>query len=387
MRFIKFSIIFMFVFLFAAPGYGLVVKKGQSIVIGEEDEIDDDLVAFGRTVDIRGMINGDVYAFAQNVKITGDVDGTIFTGAATVDLDVIGVRSVWAAGGTVNISGDIMNNAVLFGGAINVDENGVVGKDLKVYGGEVTVEGEVDGTIKAGADKFIMAGRSGQVTVDAEEVTISSPARISGDLIIRGKKEPTIETGAEISGETKFEEVKESKGEEKAFLAIAPLIAFFIWLAKIILFIAKIIVGIVLIALVKNYLRRIIDTLVTKPWHSLGWGFLGLIVIPVSVAILFIVLIGFPFAFLGIYVYTILLYLSSIIVGLVIGEKIIRLFKTEGEISLYLSLIVGIVVLTFVGLIPVLGFLVKIATVLFGAGAILFGSWTLIQEAKKKEMV
>jgi len=364
-----------------------MVKKGQSVVIGEEEGIDDDLMVFARTLDIRGMINGDVYAFAQNVNIAGDIDGTIFTGAATIDIDVMAARSIWAGGGTVNISGDIMNNVVLFGGGIRIDENAMVGKDLKVYGGEVKVEGEVNGSIKVGADRFIMAGRSGQVTVEAKEVTISSPARITGDLIVRGKKEPTIETGAVIEGETKFEETKEAKGEEKAFIAIAPLIASLIWLAKIILFIAKILVGVIMIALLKNYLRRIIDTLITRPWHSLGWGFLGLIVIPVSVVILFIILVGFPFAFLGLYVYTILLYLSSIIVGLVIGELIIRLFKTEGEISLYLSLIVGVLVLSFVELIPVLGILIRIATVLFGSGALLFGSWILIQEARKKNLI
>ncbi|OPX17426.1 hypothetical protein BXT86_06535, partial [candidate division WOR-3 bacterium 4484_100] len=96
------------------------------------------------------------------------------------------------------------------------------------------------------------------------------------------------------------------------------------------------------------------------PWVSLGWGFLGVVVIPVAVIILFVVLIGFPFAIFGIYFYTVLLYLASIFIAFILGERIIQLFKKEGEVSLYLSFIVGIITLFILGLIPVLGFITSI---------------------------
>jgi hypothetical protein len=129
------------------------------------------------------------------------------------------------------------------------------------------------------------------------------------------------------------------------------------------------------------------DTFISKPWLSLGWGFLGFIVIPVAVMILFAVLIGFPIAVFGTYVYTILIYFSSIFVAFVVGEKIIQLFKKEGEISLYVSFIIGIIVLFVLGLIPVLGFIINILVLLFGMGMLLLGSWNLLKEMREKKLI
>lgn len=365
--------------------YGLVVRSGDNIKIKVDEVIDDDLVAFGQNVSIKGKVNGDIYAFGQEVEVTGDVAGTIFCGASTVDIDAQIAGSVWAGAGKVSIAGNVYNNVLIFGGTLDVEEDATIGNDLIVYGGKAKVAGEVDGMIKGGMGTFIMSGKSAKVNINADKIRIKSGALISGDLVIESGQEPVIEEGAEILGETKLKSIEEVD-EEVAF-AIAPIIAFLLIMFKIIVFVAKIIVGIVLIVLSKKYVRRIMDTVISKPWYCLGWGFVGLIVIPVAVIILFSILIGYPFAVFGAYVYTIIFYLASIFAGLVIGEKVIRLFKKEGEISLYLSLIIGLIVLFVLGLIPILGFIVKIIVLLFGSGMVLYGSWNLIREMKAKELI
>jgi hypothetical protein len=83
----------------------------------------------------------------------------------------------------------------------------------------------------------------------------------------------------------------------------------------------------------------------------------------------------------------VLLYTASIFVGLVVGEKILQLFKKEGAISLYLSFIVGYVILRILGLIPILGFIIRIFVLLFGAGALLLGGWHLMKEMKAKKLI
>jgi len=365
--------------------YGLVVRSGDNIKIKVDEVIDDDLVAFGQNVSIKGKVNGDIYAFGQEVEVTGDVAGTIFCGASTVDIDAQIAGSVWAGAGKVSIAGNVYNNVLIFGGTLDVEEDATIGNDLIVYGGKAKVAGEVDGMIKGGMGTFIMSGKSAKVNINADKIRIKSGALISGDLVIESGQEPVIEEGAEILGEIKLKSIEEVD-EEVAF-AIVPIIAFLIIMFKVIVFVAKIIVGIVLIVLSKKYVRRIMDTVISKPWHCLGWGFIGLIVIPVAVIILFSILIGYPFAVFGAYVYTFIFYLASIFAGLVIGEKVIRLFKKEGEISLYLSLIIGLIVLFVLGLIPILGFIVKIIVLLFGSGMVLYGSWNLIREMKAKELI
>lgn len=369
-----------------APGYALVVRSGDEVEVTEDQVIDDDLIVFAQTVTINGTVNGDVCAFAQSVTVRGEIGGSLFSGAATITVDAKKVKTIWAAAGRVSICGDVENNVILVGGSLLICDDAHVGKDLRAYGGKCTIEGEIDGTVKGGVGSFVMAGRSGGIIIKAEETTIKSGARISGNLIVRSAEEPTIEEGATITGETTVER-PDKRRAEPFFFALAPMVAFFITFVKIVMFIAKIIVGILLIALFKPCVRRIMDTLTHKPWHSLGWGFLGLVAIPVAVVILFAIMVGYPIAVVGVYSYTILLYLSSIFVGLVIGEKIIQLFKKEGEISLYLSFIVGLIVLVILGLIPVLGFIIKVFTVLFGAGMLLLGGWNLLKDMRAKKLI
>ena len=368
------------------PGHALVFKRAQSVEIAPDEVIEDDLIAFASNVDVKGTVLGDVYVFAQSVTITGDVSGSVFAGGANVTIDAQGAKTIWAFGGSVKVTGNISNNIMLFGGSLLVGENTIVGKDITAYGGQFTVGGDTKGTIRGSMGSFTMTGKSSLVKIKADKVTLKSGAQIAGDFILASENDPVIEQDATVEGEMIMKK-PEAVEAGAFFAALAPALAFFFTVIKIIMFIAKIIVGILLIAFFKRYVQRIMDTLLTKTWKSLGWGFLGIIVIPVIIVILFVILIGYPLGIFGVYIYTILWYLSSIFVGLVIGEKVIKLFKKEGEISLYLSFIIGILILLVVGFIPILNIIVRIFTVLFGFGAALVGSWCLLKEMREKELV
>ncbi len=368
------------------PVYALISRTGESVNIAVDEMIDDDVILLGQSIDVEGKVMGDVYAFGQTIKITGDVAGTIFTGGATVVINARSVGTVLAAGGSIEILSPVKRNAVLTGGKICVCGNGRVGKDLRVYGGNLSIDGSVDGTVRGSVGKFVLAGKSGRVKMNVDQATIKSSAEIMGDLILTAANDPVIEEGAAITGEQR---ISKPKADEAGafFAALAPMFALIFTLIKIIMFIAKIIVGILLIAIFRRFVRRIMDTLITKTWLSLGWGFLAIIAIPVAIVILCSILIGYPLAVLGVYAYSVLWYLSSIFVALVLGELVMKLFKKEGEKSLYWSFIIGIIILFIVGFIPILNFLVRIATLLFGFGAIVMGSWHLIKEMRGKEMV
>lgn len=375
------------VLLLCLPAYGLVVRTGNNVTIGVGEVVDDDLIAFAQRIDVQGTVRGDVIAFAQNVKIGGTVDGTVFAGASDVEITTKRVNSVWAAGGRVDICGRVDHNVIIAGGNLDVCDNTRIGRELHAYGGQLDLSGTVVGMTKGGIGTFTMSGSSGGLELDAGTVTLYSSARVFGDLVVESEKEPEIAEGAVITGETRFEMPERVEEVEEAGSALVAAIAFFVAFMRIVIFVAKVIVGIILIALLYGFVRRIMDTLIKKPWKSLGWGFLGLIVIPVAVVILFLVIVGFPFAIFGLYVYSIITYLAAIIVGLVIGEKIIRLFKKKGAISPYLSFVVGIVILFIVSLIPILNVIVKLLVTLFGAGALLLGSWQLCKDMRAKKLI
>jgi cytoskeletal protein CcmA (bactofilin family) len=374
------------VVVFSMPVHALTLRTGESVHVAADEVIDDDIILFAQNIEIDGSVIGNVYAFGQTVRITGDVGGSVYTGGASVTVDTRALETIWAGGGSIEVLGNVNRNAILAGGQVHIGGNAHIAKDLGAYGGRLSVEGSVDGTLRGNVDKLMLSGKSGRVKIKAEEVTVKSSAEIPGDFIVTSINEPVVEEGAIIGGEQQLLKPEEKEGG--AFLAsLAPTLAFLFAMIKILILVAKIIVGILLIALFRRFVRRIMDTLISRTWLSLGWGFLGVIAFPVAVVILFFILIGYPIGVLGAYLYSILWYLSSIFVALVIGEKIVQLFKKNGEISLYLSFIIGILILFVVGFIPILNVLVKIFTLLFGFGALMLGTWYLVKDMREKELV
>src|SRR5215210_4274145 len=86
-------------------------RPGDVITVGANETINDDLYAFGRTVEVLGTVRGDVIAAAATVTISGTVTG-----------DVI------AAGGQIRVAGDVSGSVRAAGGELAVD--GRIGEDI-----------------------------------------------------------------------------------------------------------------------------------------------------------------------------------------------------------------------------------------------------------------
>jgi len=375
------------VFIAIEPASALVFRSDDETTVGIDDIIDDDVFIFGDDISVKGTINGDLIAFGSTVTIDGMVNGTILTAGSNITVNAIGVRSIWAGGSDIDIGAEVQNNVVIFGGTLMVTDKAVIGRDLKGFGGKLEVHGDIGGTIDAGSGAFEFSGTSDDLAVNADEIKIRESAHIYGDLTIKSEKPADIEQGAIITGEIIYKKVDSGDGDGEELFALAPVLAIFITLWKIVCFIAKLIVGIVIIAISQRFVRRVVNSLSRMPWISLLVGFLALIIVPIAIVIVLMLVIGFPIAVFGGFVYTAVWYLAAIFVSCFIGEKAIQLFKKEGKISLYPSFILGFVIITVIGLIPVLGFVLKLAVLLFGMGMILIGLWTLMKDMRAKELL
>jgi hypothetical protein len=373
-------------FVLAVPANALIIKRAETVEIAAGEVIDDDLIAFASNVDIKGVVTGNACAFAQTVNVSGEIGGSLFIGAGSSNISAKSVQTVWAAGGNLNLSGNVARNVILAGGSLNIKSNAVVGKDLHAYGGSFKADGNVNGAIKGAVGKFVMAGKSSHVKIRADKAKIKSTAVVSGDVHLTTESAPEIDDGAAIGGELRVREIEEEE-VKPFFFAIAPLLGFLFGVIKVIIWISKIIVGIILIALCQKYVRRVMDTFTTQTWKSLGVGFLGVIAIPVASAVLLATLVGYPFGVLSLYVFSILCYVSSIFVAVILGEKIIQLFNKGKEVSLYLSFVIGMIVLLVIGFIPILNFLVRIFVMLFGFGTVILATWYLMKAMREKDLV
>lgn len=353
--------IFLILFL-AMPGASLVLKTGKDIVVGPEEIIDDDLVAMGRSVKIEGIVNGDLFAFAQEVFIENKVNGSIYAGGAEINLSAKKCRSIWAFCGSLKTDSNIENNLLFFGGKLKTGNTNLVKKDVLVFGGEININGEVQGKVKGNMGKLNLNGKVHQVEIEAENVYVDSGTTVLEDFIVKSKNEPVIDSNAKILGKTEYKKIEEKAQKPKKGIA-----GFF----KTIFFLSKLIIGIILIAILKPYIKRTNQILKDYTWKSLGIGFLTIIIIPIVSVLTLATIIGIPIAIFGVFVFLTLAYISGIIFSAGLGEWIIKLIKKESIPSPILSFILGFIIVTLISLIPYLGFLVRILVLFFGTGMII----------------
>ena len=129
--------------------------------------------------------------------------------------------------------------------------------------------------------------------------------------------------------------------------------------------------GMALVLLFPGFARRSTETLVRRPWASLGLGFGVLVGVPVATMLVFLIglLIGgwwmAPLAFAA---YLGLLPVAFSIVGLLAGQVILERMgrRSLGETW---TVLIGLVAIGLVSLVPVLGGIVLFVGLLVGLGA------------------
>ena len=132
------------------------------------------------------------------------------------------------------------------------------------------------------------------------------------------------------------------------------------------------VIGIVLLLLVPKRLTTLTEAIRTNLWQSLGWGALILFATPIAAIIVMCTVIGLPIGLITLALYGIALYLSQIPVALLTGRLIImRSTQSESKGLLIGALALGLAIITILTIIPVLGFIVGLAIVLFGLGSII----------------
>ncbi|MCR4409436.1 MAG: hypothetical protein QHH43_03425 [Candidatus Saccharicenans sp.] len=248
--------------------------------------------------------------------------------------------------------GETQKNILAFGSRVVVE--GKVEESVVVFGGEVTVSGEV--------------GRS--VVGFGSKVTIRSTAVIREDLVVLGgtmAKEPGctigqdtvfIPTGGKFASEIFRKGIFFQLGT--IFLALKLISLFF---------------GILLTIFVAGIFPRQVyfaaGKIRTDFWPTLGTGFLAMIIyaglIMLSVLLLFVI-IGIPILFMAILAGLVLKVFGGTAFSYFFGESFLRAVGVKRMPHVIWTAVIGLVIVTFLGLIPVLGFIFSLVVSLVGWG-------------------
>lgn len=248
---------------------------------------------------------------------------------------------------------EVQNNVVSFGGDVLIE--GKVREGVVTFGSEVTISGEV-----------------GEVVLGfGSNVTLKSTAYIKGDVFVLGGK-LTKEVGCTIEGDTVyfrgFEDLGRifSEGWKGAFIP-------FLIAIKLISVFITFLLALLITALFPRQIAFASNQVRKSFWPVVGTGALSIVIyvgLVIFSTLLSLLLIGIP------------ILLSLVIIGFVIkifgrvilfhffGESLINAFG-KTRVSPFLAVVVGLVIVSFISFIPILGGLFTFCLSIIGWGVVI----------------
>jgi hypothetical protein len=357
------SLILMLMAVFAAaPVLAFDGRTGDSVTVTQDEMIDGDLYVIGRSITIDGTVNGDIFGIGQTITINGTVNGGVTLVGETLTVNGQVASGARLAGETINVNSSIGRDIAAAAETLNVGSTAEIADDLVFAVATAYINGHINGNVKGrGGEITITNGVGGNVDLAVDKLTITSAVNIKGDLVYTSENEAIIQSGAQLGGSTTHN-VPERPTEPSPFSVIQ---------GKLLGFLMILVIGIIVILLATERVSAIADSIRNKPWPSLGWGALVLFVTPIAALIVICTIIGLPLGLIALALYGIAIYLSQIPVGFLIGRLIL---KRNGEIEsrglMIGALALGLVILLVLRLIPYIGFLIGLFTIMFGLGSL-----------------
>ncbi|HVK54739.1 MAG TPA: polymer-forming cytoskeletal protein [Burkholderiales bacterium] len=360
-------------FAFLAAGFFLIVAAPAS----SQQTYDRDnaavttsssgnLYVAGSTVRLESDVPGDLFAAGGNVtvnKLVGE-DAVIAGGEVNVDAPV--GEDLRVAAGNVAVGGQIGGDAAIAGGKVNITRDAKIAGDAWLAGGEVRVNGAIGKELRVYGDEIVVAGEvTGDARLRGRRIAIAPGAVINGELQYMSPNDIVISPDARIAGKILREPepdrwiTKEQRHGISIFLSV-------VWLVGLIA------AGALLLLLFPNLTRRTESNMRAAPLKSLGLGSAILFAAPPIIILLFVSVIGIPVALVLLATYAILLLIGYLTTAAFIGDRIARLARKSAELTTgwrIASMALALILLTLVGAIPFLGGFIILIALLFGLDA------------------
>ena len=359
---------FMLFLTIPVSAKAFIVKTGDSIYIAKDQTIEGNLYAAGANITVDGTVTGDVICAGQTVNINGIVEGDVICAGQSVNINGPINGSVRVAGNSININSQVSHNAMAFGAAVNLGTEASVGWDMLIGAATGEIRGKVGRDLYGGVASAVIAGEIGKdvrLKIDNQKsdksgLIIIDGATIGGNIIYTDKAEASIANNAAIAGEITHNLPKIRKEKTITVWAWGRLYSIF----------SALVVGLVLISLWHNQIKKLTDKMLDKVGPSIGWGVIVMFLTPIIAIVLLITLIGAPLAFILIGVWLIALFISKILVGILVGRNLLEKFWKKQKNSLIFAMVIGIIISWIIFSIPVIGWLICLVAMWWGLGGI-----------------
>jgi cytoskeletal protein CcmA (bactofilin family) len=352
----------------AAPAFAADIQQGQTVVIGPDQVVNDDVYAFGTNVQILGTVNGDVFAAGNIITVGGTVTGGVFAAGNTITVTGDVRRGVHAAGGTVTISGPVAEDAVLASGTANLAPGASIGRDALLAAATIELAAPVARDVRASAgDLTLAAPVGGNVQTQVTTLRLTDGARVQGALTYTSQRDAEIAPGAVVgAGMQRLEPQGRTVPTPPVATAGWAVVD---WLKGLV---GLAVIGLLFIYLLPRFTAHTLERAKTAFWSSLGVGFGLLIGVPIAAVLVFVLGILLGGWMLGLALlasYAMACAVGYALAAMYVGKWLVEAFRQPTQ-HLAWNLLEGLALLGLVGLVPFVGGLVTLFACIFGTGAV-----------------
>lgn len=337
-------------------------RQGQTVTIGPNEVINDDLYVAANTIDIQGTINGSLIAVGNTITVSGLVTRDVNATGTNIAVPGEVQGSARLAGSQVTVSGKIDGDLIAAGSMLTLTGQGSVGRDVLAAGSTVAFIGPIARNVKvAGSDVTFSGPVGGNVTAYDTTLKLDTGAAIQGNLQYTSNQNVSIAGGAAVTGSTQRFTPSNGPTIGSYLLGwIQTLVGFFL-------------LGLLVIFLVPRFNTRAVDAYRKAPWSRLAVGLSVLMVVPVVAVAAFVLGLfvgGWWLAFFLMAGYMLALALGFTLVGEMVGRFTLERLG-QRNVHALVALLIGLVILLVVSSIPVIGWLVGLLAVIYGIGAVI----------------
>jgi hypothetical protein len=435
-RLATFLLLVLMFFSLAAPVQAYTPLSGEQVIIDDGEVVDDDLYVTANTFTLKGTIKGDLIVLASVVTIapTAIIEGDLMAAGQGVSVSGRILDDVRIAGATLVIGpAAVVGGDVLAAGySVDLQSGSQVQGDMALAGSLVSLSSQVAGDLVAGTAGFRLNGAvsgNAKLAVGSSEdvmpfnpfrfmpaipempqsitipggLTFGPNASIGGNLTYVAPAQVDIPAGV-VAGQVTYNAPPPVE-EKEAPPPPTETEIFLKWFAGLLrILVTLLLVGLLIGLLAPGWLRQGADKLNARLWESLLWGvigvvgfFFGLFVIVFVLVVVMIILgiltlgdlagamlmVGLWLGFTLIVAYKLLTaYVAKIVVSACLGRWIFRKLNSSAAEHRLWPLVLGVVILVVLWSIPLLGWLVNLAVILFGLGAVLLLARDWYQERK-----
>lgn len=342
-KIISLILIMMLVLLPQANIYALSIAKAGDTLI-EEGEYDSLRVLAGNKVVNKANTDGLSLNLGNYIIFEGDTSYGLY------------------AGNSITINGTIEKDLFVAGNNITISEEANIGRDVYIAGNNVKIKTNIKRDLRLASATVDLSGITinGDAYIGAENIILDKDTVITGKLTYTEDSKITNLELAKI-GSTKT--VKSTKVEINYTLK-----------DRIYNFVISYCAALVTMFIIFYLIPKIKERLNNIPLDvesiakTTGIGLLLLLITPLVLIIAIFSGVLTPISLITLAMYIISIYISTLLVGYIIGRKIINKYVVKD--NTYLSLAAGILIIKLIKLIPVVGNIIGAIALLYGLGII-----------------